>query len=1227
MAETKGAEGYGIDAESAERCVPDSLYTFLQWLLCGPSEEGEGHSREKESGIHKKILNLGQEIVYSHSNGRKNTPKHIASGLLVHHVTRSKFLVDYLHAAGNSIGYDTILRIDTSIANAQIQKYVDNGMVALPPNISGRKFVQFSADNLDMIEETLDGRGTFHVTQMAAFERGPLMTDGEPQTTAIGRSKVLSHIPDEFHKLVTVEMPPGHVSPQSAELLEDAAIKNSFDTGHFTEKDLAFVLCRYHQAEKLTIPAWSGFNQSISQVISEPSIIGYLPIIPAPAHEMDTLMTVLLRCKAVSSRLGQRYTVVTFDEALYCRAKELVWLGPERLSDVVLRLGSFHIAMNYLGAIGQHMAGAGLTVWTESGVYSECTAEKMMKGKFWNRAVRGHKIVYEALQRLLLGKFFTQQSEDEEGNYEEIKNHSKRVADAFEEDVPGAEDHAFSNLVPLMNDFTCNFKTFLDSQENNKTLRFWRQYIRFIETLLLFIRAEREGIWDLHVAAFQRMLPLMVLYDHVNYTRWGTVYLIDMLQLKDKAPSVYEEFKAGNFVVKETEGKFNQVSTDLALEHINRTCKSAGGLVGITQTKTALDRWMLTCSDRAKVVEDACQLVNCNTAVKTQTQKELTQPRMRRDESDVRKVMDTLRDFNPFDRMSEDLICISSNEVLPTDVAEELLQAEERGSRILSEFIADRLTRNSERNLHDKIPQNKSKTFTYLQTPLHGHGSQQTAKVKCNKDIFKRLLSASQSGRQVDLANVLTYELQPAPPSLATRDGLLRPPTDKAALSHILADKYAKQVLPNSTESTCVVIDGMALVQSIGKPSKATTFGELADVFSSSVLKDLHDEWTRVDIIFDQYDLKSAKSGTRTKRNVKSRKVRRIIDRRENLLPSSWSSFIGLTENKQNLIQFLTSELQKKMGLLQPTQTLVIAGGMNDGRLVVSNHDRPEEMVKQHMNSTHEEADSRMILHVIDAANCGFERIIVRSRDTDVLVLLIHHKHRFNGNVWMSAGTSKCPRFIPINDVCGSLTPDQTVALPAYHAVTGCDTTSQFSGRGKKSTWKAFSAHPTLLKLDNETGEFNLNDAETFVMKIYSPSSKATDINDLRHDMFHRVADLEKLPPTRDSLKQHLLRSLYQCKIWSCAHIAIPDLPSIEKYGWKYDDSSKSMAPILMTSEPLPKTLKELLTCKCTTSKCSSSRCNCVKSNVACSLACACAMTCLNPNNLSVSEDNSSDSD
>ena len=76
-----------------------------------------------------------------------------------------------------------------------------------------------------------------------------------------------------------------------------------------------------------------------------------------------------------------------------------------------------------------------------------------------------------------------------------------------------------------------------------------------------------------------------------------------MQMLPTCAPEVYNEFKNGNHpVARSTQLPFGQVWTDMALEQsINRDSKSAGGIFGVTQNASALERWFLTSHERAAI--------------------------------------------------------------------------------------------------------------------------------------------------------------------------------------------------------------------------------------------------------------------------------------------------------------------------------------------------------------------------------------------------------------------------------------------------------------------------------------------------------------------------------------------------------------------------------------------------------------------------------------------------
>lgn len=167
-APTHGCIG-NINQESAEDIVPKSLFILVSLLCTGYQEE----ENEADTDLKTRVLSICQDIVFVASRGRKLTPKHLGLGLTVHQATRSKELVQLLHSAGHSISYETVLRMDNSIANDVLVRYKENGNVFVPRNFteSTASYTRYAVDNIDINEETLSGMGTFHATQMTAFRR------------------------------------------------------------------------------------------------------------------------------------------------------------------------------------------------------------------------------------------------------------------------------------------------------------------------------------------------------------------------------------------------------------------------------------------------------------------------------------------------------------------------------------------------------------------------------------------------------------------------------------------------------------------------------------------------------------------------------------------------------------------------------------------------------------------------------------------------------------------------------------------------------------------------------------------------------------------------------------------------------------------------------------------------------------------------------------------------
>ena len=164
---------------------------------------------------------------------------------------------------------------------------------------------------------------------------------------------------------------------------------------------------------------------------------------------------------------------------------------------------------------------------------------------------------------------------------------------------------------------------------------------------------------------------------------------------------------------------------------------------------------------------------------------------------------------------------------------------------------------------HDAIPKSKSPKFRSLyeskKTPVMGK-----AKVmEAARNLFQRLFVAKSSWRTVDLADILRHELFPVPLSLSDTAEELHH-AQKAALGHVLENGVTVETLPASEENICTILVDRALVQAIGKPKSAKTFGDLAQMFSSTCLSYLKKPCTRVDVVFDRYEKDSIKAVTRS---------------------------------------------------------------------------------------------------------------------------------------------------------------------------------------------------------------------------------------------------------------------------------------------------------------------------------------------------------------------------
>ena len=148
--------------------VPTVVYNLLAWIL---SEDGEREDEKVnvDENCQRLVLSLAQDLLYNVSKGRMKTPKHVALPIAVKNLTRSKEVITLLNRYGHGISYDQVLEIETALAESHIEAQ-EHGVI-LPKVICANVFSTFCWDNIDLLEETLSGRGTTHCTNGIVVQR------------------------------------------------------------------------------------------------------------------------------------------------------------------------------------------------------------------------------------------------------------------------------------------------------------------------------------------------------------------------------------------------------------------------------------------------------------------------------------------------------------------------------------------------------------------------------------------------------------------------------------------------------------------------------------------------------------------------------------------------------------------------------------------------------------------------------------------------------------------------------------------------------------------------------------------------------------------------------------------------------------------------------------------------------------------------------------------------
>ena len=412
-------------------------------------------------------------MVYAVGGGRVKPPKHIMLPFAVKSLTGNVELIQILNRLGHSISYSMMEEIDTALCLQKVS--LAGGDIALSVNIHPGMFTTLAWDNIDRLEETISGGGTLHRVNGIAIQKKP----SEPMP-----AKVLPSVSKTKKRSIAATvpvLPPYNFGkragpPQSKSILD---IQSTQVAKSASMSDI----------EQQSISGWTGFNiLPRDDVIVTQDSVGYLPTVNAPATQMFTVyeVEVLNQSLAIMQPLHLENIVCVFDQALYAKAVEIIWKHPDKFqTKIIIRLGVFHMTCMFLSTIGKRFQGAGLRdLCVESGVIAEGSIAGVMDGRKYNRAIRLHKLVYEALLHLAWKGFMqwleVHHTPDDIHMKETLKIINEMCKDVSQESLLMViKNNSCARIIELFEEYL------LFLREGNGSLSsFWMSYVDMVGNLL-----------------------------------------------------------------------------------------------------------------------------------------------------------------------------------------------------------------------------------------------------------------------------------------------------------------------------------------------------------------------------------------------------------------------------------------------------------------------------------------------------------------------------------------------------------------------------------------------------------------------------------------------------------------------------------------------------------------------------------------------------------------------
>jgi len=1111
--------------------APPLAHIFFETLFGGGNRDSETVKRRATAASDDALFNV--------HNGQLMPKKHILLAMLIKSLTGSRKLITVLNRFGYCISYSKHEELETELATV-----IQNRQKSSPKGAKRGVTMGNAYDNYDELVHTLSGLDSLHDT-MGIFYQNVNMEaediDEVPQPVLPTEQKRRS-------RKRKLDVTPVEIAPYRKKPRMDKFEYPTIDHQPLAELsrqslklDTLFMV--RHAMDTNTVPMWGGFNARVHKDKLPKQIVHYLPNINRPINRDDVVAETMRTSMKCAEECEQMYGLVTYDLDVAKTAHKIQVTNRPEFDKLFVMFGVFHLLMCLFRAIGRFLAESGGPVMlTDSGVLAPGSLSGFIECYNYNRCKRLHQMLALAFEILLFRRFMLEYEYADLVQLE-LQNFQFKTREEIDDVCNSAM------FVHLFEHFE-KYKRDTESGALGKTAQFWAMYIQYVQLYHLLERAVRETDVNLFIATLTPITELFFVTNRHNYARWMSKYQLDLINIEETHPGLRQLLDDGGFSIRRSNNEFSRIPVDLTLEQtINADAASRmTGYTSSTNNYNARVRWCITKSSRAALVNEAFAMVGMGNT--RDTQADISPARIKRDNEDLQKIIAQIESSTDPFRLdtSLPLINISTGKSVPEAVSNSLLHIPQDGKERHESFVKE--CREDETRFEKPIRKHPLRTFaTECVVNRKAKKNTKEAQLKCTSQLLGRIAFTAAT-TDIDLEYVFSFPLTPVPLSMCTGDGTMTH-TDKSKLFGILEGKVAEHGSP--TYIGTHIIDGNFQFHCMS-PDQPVTYGDLSRNILSSCLAYRS---RRVDINFDTYERPSIKDCERARRAADTG-GKLVIDGPQQKRVGSFKKQLEVEEFKKELPVFLMKNWSSSH--LKPLleNRVVYLGVMEEcTRYFVEDGVVKEESVDS-LKCNHAEADTRVIIHMIEADKSTPGDIVIRASDTDILVLLLYHLHRITSTVWMEVGTTGRGnrRYINVTKIAAEIGPAICAALPGLHAFTGCDYTSAFARKGKSRPYEIVSK---TAKFQKALGSLShtVPTAETvkvlqdFVCVLYG-ARKVVPLNKHRFNVVDRTyrrkstaahpfdklksIDGSSIPPCEAELALHVDRSAFVARLWGSAH-------------------------------------------------------------------------------------------